>query len=572
MLTKEMERPTKSGPVPTAALPSGFWDVHFAPFCEKYFWVLAIGLIAIACGRIMSTYDALSLTNDEPTHFGCGLEYLAKHVYRFESQHPPLSRAMQALGPYLAGVRPAGMADANTDALAALAKAGHFDRMLFLMRLGNLPFFIIACVVVCIWGRKFGAPVAILALALFTLLPTMLADAGVATTDMALGANVGATFLAVIYWLKKPTIWRSLLLGLCTALACLSKFTAMGYLPAAGALALACYLAVSWPGLQKLWSSGIRLIVPFGVALSVTAFLIWAAYWFSIGPALLHGVSFNKFPAPEFWDGIRVAVRHSHDGHGAFLLGHFSWQGWWFYFPIVLMIKTPIAFLILLALGTLVCLRKYVDYEYLLPIAFSLGILLPAMHSHVDIGVRHVEPIYLSFSVIAALGLKELLQWSRKSLASVAVAGALVLWMIVSVAVTHPDYLTYVNAFAGKHPENVVVDSNYDWGQDLRLLSKYLRKNNVHQFSMAELSGVGRADLQTAWYGLPASTNVDVCKPSVGVNVVGPTIKNSLSYWPNAPLYYRGNHKPWYELVQPDTRVGSLMIYHIPAGSTLTCR
>ena len=38
------------------------------------------------------------------------------------------------------------------------------------------------------------------------------------------------------------------------------------------------------------------------------------------------------------------------------------------------------------------------------PPAFSLGIFLFALSSHINIGVRHILPVYLGFSVTAAIG------------------------------------------------------------------------------------------------------------------------------------------------------------------------
>ena len=82
------------------------------------------------------------------------------------------------------------------------------------------------------------------------------------------------------------------------------------------------------------------------------------------------------------------------------------------------------------------------------------------MDSRIDIGIRHIQPIWIGLSVLAALGLVQSLEWSR---ASGLAAATLLLWMFVSVAVDHPDYIAYFNAFAGKHPDNILVDSNYDW-------------------------------------------------------------------------------------------------------------
>jgi hypothetical protein len=179
----------------------GFWDNRLAPFLEKYCVVLCLCLVGIAGVRVISTYPALSLTADEPLHLACGMEYVASHEYTMETLHPPLARAFEALGPYLDGSRPFGLSRTREEGLTILAHSRAFDRTVFLMRLGNLPFFLLACLVVCAWAwRMFGKPIAVLATGLFTLLPTMLADAGLATTDMALGATVGAAFLAAILW------------------------------------------------------------------------------------------------------------------------------------------------------------------------------------------------------------------------------------------------------------------------------------------------------------------------------------------------------------------------------------
>jgi hypothetical protein len=62
---------------------------------------LAVCVIVIACARIASTWTVFANTGDEPSHVACGLEYLANRVYRLETQHPPLARAMIALRPCL---------------------------------------------------------------------------------------------------------------------------------------------------------------------------------------------------------------------------------------------------------------------------------------------------------------------------------------------------------------------------------------------------------------------------------------------------------------------------------------
>jgi hypothetical protein len=107
---KPKDRPRDAAAAAKPRAP-GLWESRILPFLDR--WALVIALCSIAAGglRIASTYTQLGLTFDEPQHFASGLEYLAKHVYRYEPQHPPLARAMTALLPYLDGARPSGNPD-----------------------------------------------------------------------------------------------------------------------------------------------------------------------------------------------------------------------------------------------------------------------------------------------------------------------------------------------------------------------------------------------------------------------------------------------------------------------------
>ena len=539
---KRSQRPARnlSSPAVSAALP----------LLERYSLPLALCLIAIAAVRIVSTYTAFADVGDEPAHLACGLEYVAQHVYRYETQHPPLARAMAALGPYLDGARPVGEPNPEWEGDAILCHSGHPGRTLFLARLGVLPFFLLACLVVYFWARHhFGNSAAVWATGLFTLLPPVLAHAGLATTDMALTACLGAAFFSLVLWAEKPTLPRSLLLGGATALAALSKFTALGFLPAGVGLALAAYIAVERPGLNKLAASARERAAPFGLAVLTGALLIWAGYWFSLGP----------LPAPEFFDGVRNAMRHNATGHTAYLLGQVSKTGWWYFFPVALAVKTPIAFLLLLAWGGYLTVGAR-HARPLLPWAFSLGILLPAMTSHVNIGVRHVLPIYIGLSIVAGQ-VGDLPHGKRIILV------VLLLWLAITGALHHPDYLAYFNELVGSQPEKVLVDSDLDWRQDTKRLAGRLKELGATEVSFGQF--IWKAQCLDAWPGLPHPRPIDPLVPVEGWTAVGPTLAKTTQYG----LDYRyPNLKPWFEYIQPVERVGSLLLYYVPPGTLRQAR
>lgn len=542
----------------------GMLESHFATFLEKHFMLICLCLVAIACMRVISTYNVLSLTADEPIHFACGLEYVADHVYRLETQHPPLSRALQALGPYLTGARPLGSLKKEDAGYAEIAGSGNVNRTIVLMRLGNLPFFLLSCAAVCWWScHAFGKAVAVVTLAFFTLLPTVLADAGIATTDLALTATVGAAFFTATLLAENPTIFRAVLFGLFTGLACLAKFTALGYLPAALGIAFVAFLAARRPGWRELVIMARRRAVMILLSAGITVLVIWAGYWFSFGFSRLPLTHFNvRLPAPEFLDGIRSAVDHNRAGHGAFLLGEYKTTGWWYYFPVALLVKTPIAFLALLTLGTYVCFRER-KIQYLLPLAFCAGILIPAMQGKIDIGIRHVEPIYMGFSIVAAVGVRELVGWRHAHIVPPAIASALVVWMAMSGAVHHPDYLAYFNEFAGRNPQNILDDSNYDWGQDFKILAKRLHELHATEFSLASSWETKHDIYLESWYGLPTINRASDLVPAPGWTVVSSTYDKSSRF----SLYGTRIAVPWFDYVAPTERLGPLLLYYTPAST-----
>ena len=259
---------------------------------SKWGLPLAILFIAIGVARIAATFPVLFMTTDESTHFAAGLEYLSEHVYRYDPQHPPLARVMAALLPYLEGARSAGETVAVREMEVVATRSGNPRRFLTLARIGILPLFVLATLVVYFWSRhSFGIEVGVMATALFTLTPAVLAHAGLTTTDMALTACLGAAFFALLRWAESPTWWRTSLLAVAVSLGLVSKLSFLVYFPSTAALALIGYFGT----IRRQWKTrGLQLAVAFaGACLGV-----WAVYWFSFGYVDWWDM---RLPAPEFW-------------------------------------------------------------------------------------------------------------------------------------------------------------------------------------------------------------------------------------------------------------------------------
>jgi uncharacterized protein YbdZ (MbtH family) len=163
--------------------------------------------------------------------------------------------------------------------------------------------------------------------------------------------------------------------------------------------------------------------------------------------------------------------------------------GFWYFFIAALAVKTPLAVLLLAAMGTgLVFARYWHDrrnWEIAAPLACAVVIMIVTTPSRIDTGVRYVLPVYVFISMLAAVAVVNL--WNRRRHRTIWRNAAIVLlgWMAVSSAMSHPDYLAYFNEFGGDDPSRLLVVGDLDWGQDMTRLSGYLREKKIDHISIA---------------------------------------------------------------------------------------
>ncbi len=176
-------------------------------------------------------------------------------------------------------------------------------------------------------------------------------------------------------------------------------------------------------------------------------------------------------PATTYFSGLNLVRQHSRWGHhSSYLFGEVRTRGWWYYFPVILFFKTPLPLLMLFLIGVKGDRRAW-------PFALAaLLMLLLSMTSSINIGVRHVLPIYPLMVIAAAHGVAWLWRHGRGERLA---AAALLAWYFGATAFAHPDYLAYFNEAAGKHPERIAADSNLDWGQDLLRLAGAVRRERL---------------------------------------------------------------------------------------------
>jgi tetratricopeptide (TPR) repeat protein len=119
-----------------------------------------------------------------------------------------------------------------------------------------------------------------------------------------------------------------------------------------------------------------------------------------------------------------------------------------------------------------------------------------------NIGVRHILPVYVFLSVFIGGSAWALVRQSRKWAYLVV---ALLLIHAVSSLRTFPAYIAYSNELWGgpSHTYKYLTDSNVDWAQQLKATKQYLDQRGVKDCWFAYF-GEGVADFK--YYGIP-------CKP-----------------------------------------------------------
>ena len=179
---------------------------------------------------------------------------------------------------------------------------------------------------------------------------------------------------------------------------------------AAAVLALAWYWFAERPSFNL--AREIRRRVPSLALAGVIVFLlVWAIYRFSFGKVYFADIS---LPAPEFFAGIRDVLKHNAEGHPGYLLGKPSQNGFWYFYLVDLAVKTPLALLILFFIGAAAAGGSHILRRAWLSLAFAAGILGVAMFSHINIGIRHVMPLYVGMCITAAAGLVRLIEVFRR--------------------------------------------------------------------------------------------------------------------------------------------------------------
>jgi len=459
---------------------------------------------------------------DEPAHLAAGVLTWQFGSFEVYCVNPPLMRAVATLPVLLltpeeqwGDFRPAGL-ERPEFVLGAQLFESHPDRwrtFLIAAGLAILPFSVAGGLFCYAWARElFGRRAGLLALALWSFCPNVLAWSAVICTDgvaAAMGVGAGYTFWR---WLKLPSWPRAATAGIMLGLAELSKMTWL-------------FLFALWPilwGLALVWGGSHAL--RRRQAAQLTGILLLGLYLLNLGYALdgsfsrlgeyqFHsrllagedssspqGKGGNRFaqsvlgqiplPFPKCYVlGIDLQRADFERGMQSYLFGEWSERGWWYYYLVGLALKVPLGTWGLAILGATVSLRSIrrgdrkegsassvrsenpagmLDQTILLAPALALIVLVSSQDGF-SRHFRYVLPafpflfIWISRAALAPKGTPRILR---------GLAAGCLAWTTMSSLWIYPHSMSYFNELAGgpRHGDAFMLHSSFGWSQeDLRL-------------------------------------------------------------------------------------------------------
>lgn len=465
-------------------------------------------LLALLVFQLVSVSRATSATWDEPHHLFDGYTVWTLHDYRINPEVPPLAKLVAALPllPMHLAVPPNQERSVQTEAFTdgrdfVFGNGG--DRVLFPARMSCMVFTLVLGLLLFLATREvFGRVAALFALALFVFDPNFLANGALVTTDV----GMSCLFLAAIYaWFRYTKVpvhstaewWRLALVSLLAGLTVVVKFTGLLLLPMLVLLAL----------VEAVRAKSTKLFgrrIAAQIAVSVVAWIVlWAFFGFrykaapvghELNPTL--AAYLPTVPNPEDATKLAFAAKHhllpeaylwglantklTEDADTSYFFGHVYRHGSWKYFPAAFLIKSTLPLLLLLCLVPFAWRWeewwKRPEFAMLLvPMAVYLFV---AIHAEMNIGHRHLLPIYAFLYMLAAGTAAALFMRDRRwGLVFAVLLG----WQIVTSVRVAPGYMAYANEAWGG-PDNVhryLSDANADWAQQLKETKQYLDDRKI---------------------------------------------------------------------------------------------
>lgn len=448
-------------------------------------------LIAVVIGLSIASVRRDSATSDEPAHIANGVIKLTERWLNFFREQPPLMNSLSAVPVVLSGYRilPGWKGGNHWIAGRRFLYRSGYDayRILLLARLPTIALFALL-VGVEYWFvlRQTGSTMWALTAALLTgFCPNLMAHGRLATVDLALAFFSFTATALLLSLIARPRVLTAIVFGIVAVAAPMSKVSGVILAPYFAAVIVVALLTRRIVDAKQFFRAltiaavaALVFFEGFGLAVTGPAF---AREQYPSTPRLL-------IPFAEYAANLRTINDWYRQGHvlPQFLLGQFSSKGWPQYYFVAFLLKTPIPAILLFVAALVTGLRAR-SFPFVVLISFIALFFAVAAAGHLALGLRYVLPVYpfLYASIAVAFSSSNL---ERPGLLLV---GLLVAWHVAENVKTYPSYIAYFNEIIGseRNADEFLIDSNLDWGQDLRRLDDWVRAHGLRQITVHYFGG-----------------------------------------------------------------------------------
>jgi 4-amino-4-deoxy-L-arabinose transferase-like glycosyltransferase len=518
-------------------------------------------LLGIMSVQMLAAASNKSITTDELVHIPAGYYHLVVGDFQFLNQHPPVSMMIGAVP--LLFMHPGEMSEAERQKIPRddsfvfvlsqrfwMPSDAFYHQAAFWTRIPMIVFTVLFGVVIFLFARRlFNQRAAVIAVALFTLEPTVLAHGPLVHTDMTSAFGLLLLAYAFYVYLSGPSLRRAMCLGAGVGLAPLMKFSMVAVAPV---VVLGVALLLVFPTKLKLTR---RTALEHAAAIVIISLLVInAGYFFNHRPfteadnqwitksfpsrtgLFLTGAHALRYLVPtDFLLGTYWQIWHSMIGHDASIFGRQGRFGWWYYFPVAFALKTTVPFLLtsIAALGWSIwrIVRQGDRTPLFVLVPFVLFTAL-VMVSTINIGVRFYLPAYPFLFILSGAVLDRLMRQRR--LLGIAVTVIVLGWSAIEIIRTYPNYIPYMNELAYSRPHWwYLSDSNVEWGDSMPELAEYLHEHGETKVRAAMLGAwpLGRYGLDFVDALEPGKAN----QPEPTYTAIGASFLNGSTVPPGPP-------------------------------------
>lgn len=468
-----------------------------------------------------------SLTIDELAHLPAGISYITQLDYRLNPEHPPLQKVLAGLSarifahptvPTESEAWTKGVNDQWAFGKSLLFRDNsNTDQIIFWGRIPSI-FLSLFFGWLIYWylSRHYSQRAGLIALLFYAFSPTILGHSHYVTFDVGAGLGFFVALISFVAYLKKPDWREAIWAGFGLSLALLLKFSALILIP----IYLILLVAYSWQKNSRpsqLWARAITVLI-------IPLLMIWTTYGIltvhyptdrnyadaasmtgNVGlrglvPARMLMLSLLKHratqPLGHYLLGAVLTSNRAGSGNTTYFMGSISNRGSHWYFPVLYATKEALAFHILTlfaAITTLMAIWKnrygvrewFSSHQLETALGLTVGLYwLTAVVSPLNIGLRHVLPTFPLIYILVALGIEDWLPYHQSPWQRIIPIG-LGAWLIIAPLTATPYWLSYYNELVGRaHGSTIAVDSNFDWGQDLKRLNGYIDRQGIKKIAV----------------------------------------------------------------------------------------